>query len=194
MRHYFLAASFGALAASLLAACAPKQTEAVVAAAPPAPSQPSYNTTLPVGEVMDHVIDPAAWAIWHSSGTVETLKGTESLVPTTDDGWLVAESGGAAIAEAGNVLMLPGRARDNGDWMKFARQLSAAGLAAKSAAEAKDGDQMYAVGARIYQVCTDCHAKYLLPFVPPDASWPAHPKLPDLPPPKGQAMMMMKKS
>jgi hypothetical protein len=155
------------LGACVLASCAPK---------------PKYNTTLPVKEVMGHVVDPAAWAVWHSSGTVVTLQGTQSLVPTTDEGWLAAESGAAALVEAGNDLMLPGRARDNGDWMKFAQQLSTAGLAAKEAAEAKDGAKMYTTGAQIYQVCTDCHAKYLLPFVPPDPTWPKHPKLPDLPP------------
>jgi len=165
-----LAASLGVLAVGSLGACSK-----------PRPPEPKYNVSLPVNEVMAHVVDPAAWAIWHSSGTVETLHGTESLVPTTDEGWLAAESGGAAIAEAGNDLMLPGRARDNHDWMKFARRLTEAGLAAKAAAEAKDGAKMYTTGAVVYQVCTDCHAKYLLPFVPPDLSWPKHPKLPDLP-------------
>jgi hypothetical protein len=176
-RSGLLAASLGLAAACSLAACSK-----------PRPPEPKYNVSLPVNEVMAHVVDPAAWAIWHSSGTVETEHGTESLVPTTDEGWLAAESGGAAIAEAGNDLMLPGRARDNGDWMKFAQRLTDTGLAAKAAAEAKDGAKMYTTGAAVYQVCTDCHAKYLLPFVPLDKSWPAHPKLPDLPPmPKAKA-------
>ncbi|MFI4934256.1 MAG: hypothetical protein ACHP7N_06530 [Caulobacterales bacterium] len=151
-----------------LFACAPK------------PKEPAYNTSLPVSELMAHVVDPAAWAVWHSSGTVDTLQGQQSLAPTTDDGWLAAESGGAAIAEAGNLLMLPGRARDDGDWMKYAAQLSQAGLDAKAAAEAKDPQKEYATGAAIYQVCTACHAKYYLPFVPKDTSWPEHPQLPPI--------------
>jgi hypothetical protein len=60
-------------------------------------------------------------------------------------------------------------------------RLSEAGLAAKAAAEAHDGKRMYTTGAQVYQVCTDCHAKYLIPFVPPDPTWPKHPKLPDWP-------------
>ena len=165
--------ALGLLVGVAVAGCTQKE-----AAAPP----PPYNVTLPVAEVMDHVVDPAAWAIWKASGTVETEHGTESLLPKDEDGWLAVESGSAAIAEAGNDLMLPGRARDNGDWIKFAKQLTAEGLASKEAAEAKDGDRMYKTGAELYQVCTDCHAKYLLPFVPKDQSWPEHPKLPDIPP------------
>jgi hypothetical protein len=172
---YSLAGSILAVVAvCALAACTPKQAVA--------PAPPPYNLSLPIDELMGHVVDPAAWAIWHASGTVETLHGTESLLPKNDDEWEAVESGSAAIIEAGNDLMLPGRARDDVDWMKFAQQLSAAGAASKAAAEAKDGDKMYATGAQLYQVCTDCHAKYLLPFVPKDASWPEHPKLPDIPP------------
>jgi hypothetical protein len=163
----------GAMLVCALAACAQKQ-----AVAPP---PPPYNLALPIAELMGHVVDPAAWAIWRASGTVETLHGTESLLPKDDDGWEAVESGSAAIIEAGNDLMPPGRARDDGDWMRFAQQLSAAGAASKAAAEAKDGNKMYVTGAQLYQVCTDCHAKYLLPFVPKDASWPEHPKLPDIP-------------
>jgi hypothetical protein len=167
------ARALGLFVAVAFSGCAPKP--------PPTPPQSQYNLTLSISEVMGHVIDPAAWAIWHASGTVETERGTESLLPKDEDGWLAVESGSAAIVEAGNDLMLPGRARDNGDWMKFAQRLSAAGLASKEAAEAKNGDRMYKTGADLYQVCTDCHAEYLLPFVPKDASWPEHPKLPDLP-------------
>ena len=159
------------VAACVVVSCAPNKP-----AAPP----PPYNVSLDVKEVMGHVVDPAAWAVWHSSGEVTTATGTQSLVPTTDEGWLAAESGAAAIAEAGNILMLPGRAQDQGDWMKYARQLTEAGIAAKAAAEAKDGQRMFTTGAAIYQVCTDCHAKYVIPFVPKDTSWPEHPKLPEI--------------
>jgi hypothetical protein len=166
-RTAWLAGCIGVAGLGLLASCGPK---------------PTYDTTLPVSEVMAHIVDPAAWQVWHSSGTVDTLDGPKSLAPTTDEGWLSAESGSAAIAEAGNLLQLPGRARDDGDWLKYARALTAAGLASKAAAEAKDPQKMYVTGAQIYQVCTDCHAKYYLPYVPKDASWPAHPRLPEITP------------
>ena len=166
-RAAILTGTLGMAGLCLIASCAPKV---------------KYNTTLPVAEVMAHVVDPAAWQVWRASGTEDTLQGPKSLAPTTDDGWLVAESGAAAIAEAGNLLKLPGRARDNGDWIKYADELSTAGLAAKAAAEAKDDQKLYTTGAQVYQVCTACHAKYYLPYVPKDTSWPEHPKLPEITP------------
>ena len=33
--------------------------------------------------------------------------------------------------------------------------------------EAKDAKKMFDTGGQIFQVCTDCHAKYLLPFIDP---------------------------
>ena len=72
------------------------------------------------------------------------------------------------VAEAGNLLMLPGRARDNGDWMKFAAALHKAGVDAQQATEDRDDKRMFETGGEIYEVCTQCHQKYLLPFLGPD--------------------------
>jgi hypothetical protein len=127
-------------------------------------------------EVMGHVVDPGAWAVWKASGVEDTASGEKSLTPTTEEGWLIAESGAAEVAEAGNLLMLPGRARDGGTWMTYAADLTREGLAAKAAAEAHDSKKMFESGAALYQVCTGCHATYVMPFLPKDDR-----KLPGLP-------------
>ena len=154
-------------AAALLAACSK----------PPPP--PPYNLSLDMKEVMGHVVDPGSWAVWRASGTDDTAAGERSLTPTTEEGWLAAESGAAEVAEAGNLLMLPGRARDHGPWMKFAGQMTTEALAAKAAAERHDAAKMFETGAALYQVCTNCHAAYVMPFLPKDER--KMPGLPDWP-------------
>jgi len=69
------------------------------------------------------------------------------------------------VAEAGNLMMLPGRAPDEGDWMKFAKAMTDQALLARAAVQAKNGDKMFETGAALYDTCTACHQKYLLPFL-----------------------------
>ena len=129
----------------------------------PKVKQPDYDLSLDMKEMMGHVIDPGAWAFWHASGESVTKTGTQSLAPTTEEGWEAAESGAAQVAEAGNLLLIPGYQRDDTDWPRFAHQLIKAGLDGKAAAEAKDPQRMFTTGAAIYQVCTACHARYVIP-------------------------------
>jgi hypothetical protein len=134
----------------------------------PSESPPPYNVNFPMKEVMGDIIDPASQVLWHSSGTIYSEKGAESLTPTTEEGWLAADNAMTTVAEAGNLLMLPGRARDNGDWMKLSKQLTDAALEAKAAVLAKDETAMFDAGGKLYEVCTACHEKYLLPFLGPN--------------------------
>ena len=64
------------------------------------------------------------------------------------------------LAESGNLLMLRGRARDQGDWMKDAKLLVAAGNAAYKAAQAKDGNALAALAGTLDASCTTCHKQY----------------------------------
>ena len=151
---------------------------------PPAAStevKPKYDLSLDMKEIMGHVVDPGSWAFWKVTGTEETAKGTRSLTPTTEEGWDAAESGAAQVAEAGNVLQLPGYMRD-ADWAKFSQQLTAKALEAKAAIEAKDSAKMFKTGGELYQVCVACHAKYVMPaYIKQRDSSPKTPPLPDWP-------------
>lgn len=150
----------------------------------------AYDTHLDMKELMGHVVDPGAWAFWHASGDVETAEGAKSNLPTTEEGWDAAESGAATVAEAGNLLLLPGYNRSEPQWSEWVAKLQKAGFAAKDAAEHKDKAAMFKTGAELYEVCTGCHAVYVipqaikaaegqrvvpLPFWPADvmARWPA---------------------
>lgn len=162
------------LAVAVCLAAAPWGCSRPAAPRTAAPAERSqYNLGLDMKELMGHVVDPAAWAFWRASGTVTTETGERSLTPTTEAGWDAAESGAAQIAEAGNLLLLPGRRRDEGDWVRFSQTLSRQGLEAKAAVEAKDTRRMFEAGAAIYQTCTACHAKYVMPYLPPATGKPA---------------------
>ena len=168
-----------AACAALLAACNQKPAEPVA----------KYNIeTLPIPELMGHVIDPASFAYWAGSGTEETAEGTKQLAPTTEEGWEKLESAAAVLIEAGNMLQLPGRPREipkyapKDTWMKYAQQLTAEAVLAKQAAEKKDAKGVYDEGAKIYQICTACHKEYIIdpmlraggrPVGTPLPDWPA---------------------
>lgn len=121
----------------------------------------AYKIDLPIKEVMGHVVDPAAWTFWRSSGFIDTAEGTVNLTPTTEEGWLAAETGAATLAESANLLMLPGRRLDDGDWMKYSAQLYDAAIAGRQAAIDQDEVKMFETGGKIYEVCTACHGKYI---------------------------------
>ena len=149
-----LSAALGLLAATALVSCSRPAPKA---------AQADFDLSLDMKELMGHVVDPGSWAFWHASGQNITATGVEELTPKTEEGWEAAESGAAAVAEAGNILLIPGYQRDTTDWPRFAHQLIKAGLDGKAAAEAHDGPRMFTTGAAIYQVCTGCHAKYVIP-------------------------------
>src|ERR1700722_5935424 len=47
--------------------------------------------------------------------------------PKDDKEWAAVQNSALTLAEAGNLLMIPGRAKDKGEWMKNAKALLDAG-------------------------------------------------------------------
>jgi hypothetical protein len=149
--------------AVLLTACSPK-TETASAPAPAAPAAANpYNTQIEMKELMAHVVDYAAWGIWHNQGYYYDAEGTHYLYPTTDEGWHNAESSAITLAEASNLLLLPGRPVDNDKrWVDAAHGLYNAVIKVQKAAEARDQDAFFEAGGEIYTFCTSCHAHYVI--------------------------------
>jgi hypothetical protein len=143
------------VASLCLAACARE------AAAPPPPSP--YKSAGDVKFVMAMILDPATDVIWGAAGQIVTADGVQDLSPTTDEGWLLVQQSAAVVAESGNLLMMPDRARDGGDWIEISQGLVAAGQRAMKAASDKDAEAVFNVGAEIYNICTSCHQLYMLP-------------------------------
>ena len=127
-----------------------------------APPPPPFNTTLALKQVMEWVIDPAADVIWDSVKSIITEKGAKEIAPHTDAEWDAVRNAAASLMEAGNLLMLEGRAKDQKEWIAAARGLSAAANQALKAAEAKNAESVFAEGGNLYSACRACHDKYAL--------------------------------
>ncbi len=141
-----------ALSALAIGGCAPEPA----ASAPPIPFEP----VLEMHDLMASVLDPATDVIWGAAGAVITEDGEQDLSPTDDAGWQAVFNAAALVAETGNLLMLPGRAEDAGDWMEYSSALIAAGLKAMAAAKAKDANAVFDAGGELYRVCVACHQSY----------------------------------
>jgi hypothetical protein len=80
--------------------------------------------------------------------------------PKTEKEWMAVQRCAVPLGESGNVLMMRGRARDQGEWITDARMLVDAGSAAYRAARAKDTNALTAVEATINGSCVSCHKQY----------------------------------
>lgn len=83
-------------------------------------------------------------------------------------GWTAVEHSAMALAEAANLLNLPGRVCSNGkavpvndpEWQKYVDGLRAAGLVAYQAAQTKDMDKMLDASDQVGTACLNCHDRY----------------------------------
>lgn len=80
--------------------------------------------------------------------------------PKDDKEWMGVQRSGVLLAESGNALMLRGRARDQGEWMKQARALIDLGGAAYRAGRAKDAAQLMTINEPLNATCIGCHKQY----------------------------------
>ncbi len=123
----------------------------VAAGAIMAQAQDAAQPVGTMGELMTSMVYPAA---------NDLLLSIARGGPKDDKEWMAAQRNAVLLAESGNVLMMRGRARDQGDWMKNARMLVDAGAAAYSAARAKDTKALIAVDTPINASCVSCHKQY----------------------------------
>ena len=130
------------LAASALSAQPPPP------APPAAPVKPAIVGTM--SDLMVKVIYPASDAIFYIT----------TRQPTSDAEWGELQGKALMVAESANLLMMPGRARDEDRWMQDAKLMLDAGRAAYRAARAKDLAALEALNDQLYESCTSCHQHY----------------------------------
>jgi cytochrome c553 len=80
--------------------------------------------------------------------------------PKDDRDWETLQMQALMLAESGNLLMMKGRAKNQGQWMKDARLLVEAGAAAVKATRAKDIQAVVALNDQIVTSCITCHTQY----------------------------------
>jgi hypothetical protein len=128
------------------AATAAAQASVPAAAAPATPMR-RIGT---MSELMVHMIYPTSDAVFYIS----------TRTPKTDAEWVELQAKTLTLAESANLLMMPGRARDQGRWMKDATLMLDAGWAAFKAAKAKDAAALEALSDQLYESCVTCHKNY----------------------------------
>lgn len=138
------------------AAC--NRTPPAPAAAPPPPFRPIAD----VKQLMASVIEPAADKYWDAVGSVVDAKGVKEFAPQTEDEWKAVRNSAYVFTEAGNLLMMSGRAKDDGEWMQLAQALVEVGQRAIKAAESKNSRAVFDAGAEVYDACVNCHSKYVV--------------------------------
>src|SRR4029450_571470 len=109
-----------------------------------------YKPVMSVKELMSATVEPNAFGVFDSAVWVN---GVPTGVPTNDAEWEEVEHHALTLAESANLLMMPGRAKDQGPWMDQALALQSAALAAAKAAQTKSIDEMFKVGGPLDVVC-----------------------------------------
>ena len=165
---------------ALIAAC---QSQA-----PAAPPAPTYLPTATIKDLMLSIVDPSADVVWLSVTTIVDEKGLVETVPKTDEEWKKVRHGAIALAEAANLLKMPGRrvaqpgeksetpgvelepeemdvliAKDRAAWNERATHLHDAAIDVIAAIDAKDGNKVFELGEKIEETCENCHKQYWYP-------------------------------
>ena len=128
--------------------------------ASPVKAAPPIQAVATLEEVMHGMVIPHAEVVWAKSGTIYTAKGMEERMPKSESEWLEVEASATTLTEAGNLLMMEGRAKDTGRWMERARALREAGAKVHEAAKAKDVALLFERGGYLFDACQGCHFDY----------------------------------
>src|SRR5271165_2048543 len=104
---------------------------------------PSFQPVGSMSQLMINIIYPTSDAIFY----------VDRAAPKTEAEWIALQNQALMLAESGNLLMMPGRARDQDKWIKESKMLVDAGTAAFKAARAKDLDGIRAVNDALNNAC-----------------------------------------
>jgi hypothetical protein len=80
--------------------------------------------------------------------------------PKNEHEWGLLRAQALMLAESGNLIMIPGRARDQENWIKYSKTMIDLGKTAFKAAQAKDLDGIRALNDPLNDVCVNCHLQY----------------------------------
>ena len=114
------------------------------------PPRPPMRNVGSMSDLMAKFLYPAMDALFY----------IETRTPTTTAEWNLLEGQTVMIAESANLLMLPGRARDQAQWMDDSKLLLDAGAAALKAVKARDVAALIALNEQLVASCSTCHRHY----------------------------------
>ena len=112
--------------------------------------EPPFQPVATISEIMVAITLPYSDALLY----------IERNPPQNDRDWETLQMQALMLAESGNLLMMKGRAKNQGLWMKDARLLVEAGAAAVKATRAKDMQAVLALNEQIVNSCVTCHVQF----------------------------------
>jgi len=153
-----------------------------------AAAQRAYKPTATVKDLMDYIVIPSSEALFNAVGTTTGPNGDEVKEPKTDADWAAVRERALLLAEAGNLLMVPGRhiagpkdksnnpgselepsqmealvAKDRAGFAKKAQGLIDATLIALKAIDARNAEALSNAGGEIDAACENCHLTFWYP-------------------------------
>ena len=160
------------------------------------PEVPARTAQVPVGtvrEVMHQIVEESAQAIFDSVAITVSAAGTEEKQPRTPEEWDALEHWALRLAEAPNLLKVPGRrvARPEEEntsagptelppiqiqakitenqplFDKYADDLQNVALEALGAVKQKSVQGLFDVGEKIDVACENCHLEFWYPAEKP---------------------------
>jgi len=111
---------------------------------------PPFLPVATISEIMDAITLPYSDALLY----------IQRNPPQSDRDWEMLQMQALMLAESGNLLMMKDRAKNQGPWMKDARLLVDAGMAAVKATRARDIQAVLALNDQIVSSCITCHTKF----------------------------------
>jgi cytochrome c556 len=154
----------------------PAQTKSSAAPAPAkAAAAPARQAPATLAQLMKGILYPSSNIVFSAQGDnpadVPPAKDPATAVnplASSYGKWEAVENSGLAIAEAANLLTIPGRKCSNGrlvpitnaDWPKLVQGLRDAGMAAYKAAQSKNQDKILDAADVMTTACANCHDKY----------------------------------
>jgi hypothetical protein len=131
--------------------------------------EPPYRPVADVKTLMASIMEPSADIYWDAVGVIVDAEGEHEIEPKTAEEWDAVRNAAYVVAESGNLLMMPSRAKDGGAWMAGAERMIDAAQNAIRAAEARDKNAVFDTGAEMYDACTNCHSQYSPDVLRPNA-------------------------
>ena len=122
----------------------------LVACAALAQAPSNYVLVANMSQLMTDIIYPASDGLFY----------IERTPPKIDRDWNVIKGYALTVAESGNLLLIDGRARDQGDWVKDTKLMIDAGAAAYKAAQKHDMQAILDLSEQLSNSCIACHLKY----------------------------------
>jgi hypothetical protein len=111
---------------------------------------PEYEPVGNMKQLMIDIIYPTSDAMFY----------IERAAPKTEVDWNIIRNQALMLAESGNLILMPGRAREPGNWVKDTKMMIAAAKACYKAALAKDMAGVLAQSDALTESCIACHKEY----------------------------------